>query len=94
MVYPGMLNPLPAGSFKAGVYNKVRIECIGNEIKTWINGLPAAYVIDDVDRSGLIALQVHAINNDASVGKKIYWKNIRIKTDDLKPSLFLQGNML
>jgi hypothetical protein len=87
-LYPGSLNLLPAGSFKAGAYNKVRIECIGNELKTWINGIPAAYVIDDMDRSGFIALQVHSVDKDELVGKKIYWKNIRIKTSDLKPAPF------
>jgi hypothetical protein len=86
-LYPGTLNPLPASSFKAGVYNKVRVECIGNEIKTWINNIPAAYVIDDMNRSGFIALQVHSVGNNPA-GKKIWWKNIRIKTTGLKPTPF------
>jgi hypothetical protein len=90
-LYPGSLNPLPANSFSAGRYNKVRIECIGNEIKTWINGLPAAYVIDDVDKSGFIALQVHSVDSDEQAGKKIHWKNIRIKTTGLKPTPFPSG---
>lgn len=90
-LYPGTLNPLPAGSFKTGSYNKVRIECIGNELKTWINGLPAAYVIDDMDKSGLIGLQVHSVDKPEMVGKKIWWKNIRIKTTDLNPMPFPAG---
>jgi hypothetical protein len=90
-LYPGTLNMLPEGSFKPGVYNKVRIECIGNEMKTWINGLPAAYVIDSVDRKGFIALQVHAVNRPEQVGKKIYWKNIMINTKDIKPTAFPNG---
>ena len=90
-LYPGTLNMLPEGSFKAGVYNKVRIECIGNEIKTWINDRPAAYVIDDMDSKGFIALQVHSVNSDEMVGKKIWWKNIRIKTADFKPAPMLKG---
>jgi hypothetical protein len=90
-LYPGTLNLLPANNFKAGVYNKVRIECIGFDMKTWINGLPAAYVIDTADRSGFIALQVHSVSSDQQVGKKIYWKNIRIKTTDLKPTPFPDG---
>ena len=90
-LYPGTLNPLPASSFAAGRYNRVRIECIGNELKTWINDVPAAYVIDNADRSGFIALQVHSVNSDAMVGKKIYWKNIRIKTSGIKPTPFPAG---
>ncbi|HYF31350.1 MAG TPA: DUF1080 domain-containing protein [Chitinophagaceae bacterium] len=93
-LYPGALNPLPAGSFKAGVYNKVRIECIGNDLKTWINDIPAAYVIDSVDRSGFIALQVHSVNSSELVGKKIHWKNIRIKTSGLKPTPFPDGKYI
>jgi hypothetical protein len=77
-LYPGSLNMLPEGNFKAGVYNTVRISCLGNEIKTWVNGIPAAYVIDDMDKKGFIALQVHSINNPEHAGKKIYWKNIKI----------------
>lgn len=78
-LYPGSLNPLPAGHFKTGVYNKVRIECAMQEIKTWINDLPAAYLVDGMDRAGLIGLQVHSVNREDLVGKKIYWRNIRIK---------------
>lgn len=90
-LYPGSLNPQAAGNFKPGVFNKVRIECIGNELKTWINGIPVAYVIDDVDRTGFIALQVHSVNNDAGVGKKIHWKNIRIRAGQIKPTPFPAG---
>lgn len=42
-----------------------------------------ANVIDTLDASGFIALQVHSINNEKQVGKKIWWKNIRIKTTDV-----------
>ena len=73
---------------KTGVFNKVRVECIGNTIKTWINNKPAAYVVDDVDSKGVIALQVHSIGKPDMAGKKIYWKNIRIKTSELKQSSF------
>jgi hypothetical protein len=91
-LYPGTLNMLPEGTFKAGVYNKVRVECFGTELKTWINGMPAAYVIDDVDKKGFIALQVHAISNPGHAGKKIWWKNIMINTKDIKPTPF-PGNI-
>lgn len=90
-LYPLSLNPAAQDAFKMGEYNKVRIECIGNDIKTWVNDKPAAYVVDTFDRSGLIALQVHAINNSALAGKKIFWRNIRIKTGKLKPAPFAKG---
>lgn len=87
-LYPLMLNPSAQSLLKTGVYNKVKVECIGNDIKTWINGKPAAYVVDNADSKGLIALQVHGIGKPEMAGKKIFWKNIRIKTSGLKPSAF------
>lgn len=87
-LYPLMLHPSAQNAYKHGVFNKVKIECIGNNIKTWVNDIPAAYVVDTFDRSGFIALQVHAINNASMAGRKIHWKNIRIKTSGLTPAPF------
>lgn len=87
-LYPLMLHSSAQNAYKHNTFNKVRIECIGNNIKTWINDIPAAYVVDNVDAKGLIALQVHSISNPSMAGKKIYWKNIRIKTSDITPSSF------
>jgi hypothetical protein len=90
-LYPLSLNPAGQSTFKTGQYNKVRVECIGSNIRTWVNGKAAAYVVDTVDKSGFIALQVHAIGKNDLAGKKIYWRNIRIKTDKLKPEAFEKG---
>ena len=88
-LYPLGLNASAQNMLRTGVYNKVRIECIGHTIRTWINNKPAASVVDDMDSKGIIALQVHSIGgNSAMAGKRIYWKNIRIKTSGLKPSPF------
>lgn len=87
-LYPLGLHPESQDAFKVGVYNKIRIECIGTTIKTWVNEIPAAYLVDDADTKGIIALQVHGIYGDALVGKKIYWKNIRIKEGNLSPAPF------
>jgi hypothetical protein len=70
-----------------GEWNKYHIEAIGNTIRTWINGIPVAHLIDDMTAKGFIALQVHAIYGDMKEGMKIRWKNIRIQTANLKPSL-------
>ena len=90
-LYPLSLNPAAQDAFKPGEFNKVRVECIGNNIRTWVNGKAAAYVVDTVDKSGFIALQVHAINKAELEGKRIHWRNIRIKTADLKPEPFAKG---
>ena len=66
------------------IYNKARIEAVGNRIRTWINGVPAADVLDAQDASGYIALQVHAVYDEESVGKAISWKDIRIMTENLE----------
>ena len=85
-LYQMDLNPSTKNAFKQGQWNKARVECIGNNIRTWINGLPAAYVIDDLSPKGFIALQVHSIGNKEQEGKEIRWKNLRIQTENLKPS--------
>lgn len=86
-LYTLELNPAAKPALKMGEWNRYRIECIGNSIKTWLNGIPCAHVIDDMTPTGLIALQVHGIgNNKEKEGQQIKWKNIRIKTTNLKPS--------
>ncbi|OYW17938.1 MAG: hypothetical protein B7Z54_07130 [Sphingobacteriales bacterium 12-47-4] len=85
-LYPLTLNPGVQDAFLLNEYNKIRIEAIGHTLRTFINGKEAAFLIDTVDASGFIALQVHGIGNPAHAGRKVYWKNIRIKTAKLKPS--------
>ena len=85
-LYPLDLNPSAKTAFKQGQWNKVRIECIGNNIRTWVNGIPAAYVVDDLTPKGFIALQVHSINKKEDEGRQIRWRNLRIQTENLKPS--------
>src|SRR5690606_26944541 len=64
-------------AFKQNEWNHYRIEAVGDSIKTWINGVPAADLRDDMTPSGFIALQVHGIGKDQSkVGKQIRWRNI------------------
>ena len=84
-LYPLELNANAKTAFKQGAWNRARIECIGNSIRTWINGLPAAHIIDNVTPKGFIALQVHSIGNKKDEGRQISWKNIRIQTQNLQP---------
>lgn len=85
-LYIPNINPEGKKAFKKGDWNKYRIEAIGNTIRTFINGIPVAHLIDDVTAKGFIALQVHAIYGDMKEGMKIRWKNIRIQTTNLKPA--------
>lgn len=62
-------------AFKPEDWNEYTIEAVGPTIKTWVNGVPCADLVDFADLEGLIALQVHA---GGSPGV-IRWKNVRIK---------------
>jgi hypothetical protein len=66
-------------AFKQGEWNKARIECRGESIKTFINDISAAVLNDGLTKEGIIALQVHGIGKDSTPGKEIRWRNIRIK---------------
>src|SRR5438477_6496166 len=77
-LYPLSLNHDAQNAFKLGKYNKIRVECFGNTIRTWINGQPAAMLVDTFDKKGFIGLQVHAISKSEDAGKKVYFKNIRL----------------
>ncbi|MGH7237887.1 MAG: family 16 glycoside hydrolase, partial [Candidatus Saccharimonadales bacterium] len=83
-IYPLDLNAKAKDAFKVGVYNHIRIECIGNEMRTWINGIPVADVVDTVDNKGFIGLQVHAVSASNQAGKKVYFKDLTIQTKNLK----------
>jgi len=87
-LYPVDLNAKAKDAFKVGVYNHIRMECIGNEMRTWINGIPVADVVDTVDGKGFIGLQVHAVTTPEQAGKKVYFKNLRIQTKNLAPKPF------
>jgi hypothetical protein len=88
-LYPVDLNPQAKSALKMGDWNKYRIECIGNSIRTWLNDVPVAHLIDDMTPKGFIALQVHGIgNNKDREGQQIKWRNIRIKTENLEPALY------
>jgi hypothetical protein len=67
-------------AFKQGDWNTARIECRGDSIKTFINGVPAADFKDDLTAEGVIALQVHGVGKKTeAIGKEVMWKNIRIQ---------------
>jgi hypothetical protein len=78
-------NPAAKSAMKPD-WNKCRIECIGNNIRTWINGQPAGHIVDDMTKKGFIALQVHSVGKPEEAGRKVYWRNLNIMTENLKAS--------
>lgn len=87
-LYPMEYNPIAKKAFKQNEWNAVRVECMGTVIRTFLNDVPAAHLIDDMTLKGFIALQVHAISKEEAVGKQIRWRNIRIQTTNIKASPF------
>jgi hypothetical protein len=85
-LYPLDLNPDAKSAFKTNEWNLYRIECIGPDIKTFLNGVPCAHLIDDMTPEGFIALQVHSIRDETMANRQIKWRNIRIKTSNLQTS--------
>ena len=78
------LNTPAKTAYKKAQWNKARIECLGNNIRTWLNGIACAYVIDNLSPGGFIALQVHSISKKEDEGKQITWRNLRIQTENLR----------
>jgi len=85
-LYPLSRNPKGQNAFVPGQWNHYRIEAIGTSIRTWINDVQCAILVDDTTAKGIIAFQVHSIHDESLVGKTVRWKNIKIKTADLENS--------
>ncbi len=72
-------NPKARSAFKQGQWNHLRIEAIGDSIKTWVNGVPAADLKDSMTPSGFIALQVHRLKKPIPKPMRIRFRNFRIQ---------------
>ena len=70
-------------TFKSGDWNHYRIEAIGNRLRTWVNGVPAADVVDDTDARGFIAFQVHAVPDAVAAQKpEVRFRKVRVITEN------------
>jgi hypothetical protein len=65
-------------AFKPGEWNKFRIECRGDSIKTWLNGVAAADLKDSVTPKGFIGLQVHGVGKRKEP-LEVRFRKLRIK---------------
>ncbi len=71
-------------AFRMHEWNRFRVEAIGPSLRTWVNGVPVANVVDDLTPRGFIGLQVHSIGRDASrAGETVRFRNIRVLTANL-----------
>jgi hypothetical protein len=66
-------------SYSIGKWNNIRIEAIGPNIKTWVNGVPATNMINKKYDTGYIAIKIHSLGNNPEM-EKYYgqYRNIRI----------------
>jgi 4-hydroxy-4-methyl-2-oxoglutarate aldolase len=74
-------DPAASKAFKDGQWNKFRIECKGDRIRTWINDVPCVDLRDGMTSRGIIGLQVHGVGKDTTA-YQVRWRNIRIQAED------------
>lgn len=75
-LFPLGTNSSAGKAFKFGEWNKYRIECRGASIKTWVNDVPAADLVDAEALKGFIGLQVHSADKPEY---QVRFRNIRLK---------------
>jgi hypothetical protein len=71
-------NDTARAAFRMGEWNRFRIECQGDVLKTYLNGIPAAELKDSMTSAGFIALQVHSVGKNTNQ-LEMRWRNIRIQ---------------
>ncbi len=79
-LFPLTLNPAAGRAFGRGEWNRLHIEATGSTIRTWLNDVPATYLIDDMTPRGFIALQVHAVGPEQA-GLRVRYRNVHLRTE-------------
>ncbi len=65
-------------AFKDNDWNHYKIIAQGSHLRTFVNGQPCADLTDEVDKCGLIGLQVHGIKKGDGP-YSVRWKNITLR---------------
>ena len=68
-------------ALKEGEWNRVTIQAVGNTVKTWVNGVPAAHWVDEESTSGFFSLQIHSGEKG-----KVLFRNLKVKELNNTPS--------
>jgi hypothetical protein len=66
-------------------WNHLRIEAVGDSIKTYLNGVLRADIHDSLTPKGFFGLQVHSSNEQSGEGAEVRYKNIRLQKVSPKP---------
>jgi hypothetical protein len=69
-------NPIQRGAFKGDDWNKIRVSCEGDHLRSWVNNVAIADWIDSMDLEGILAFQVHSGLKDPV---KMRFRNVRIR---------------
>ena len=75
-------------AFRINEWNNFHVEAIEDTIRTWVNGVQCASLIDSISDSGFIGLQVHGVGGITKPEKFVKFKNIRIKISNLKNDIW------
>lgn len=70
-------DPARRAAFENGEWNHYRVICLGPTIRTWVNGVQVANIVDDFSPAGFIGLQVHSVQGDPKW--QVAWKNLRLR---------------
>ncbi len=73
-------NPAARAAFMRGEWNTYRVLCVGKSIKTWVNGVAVADLVDAKSgkSTGFIGLQVHGIAKGTGP-YEVRWRKIYLK---------------
>jgi hypothetical protein len=73
-------NEAAKAAFKKGGWNQYRVLAEGKSIKTWVNDVPVANLVDEKTgmMSGFIGLQVHGIKKGTGP-YEVRWRNLQVR---------------
>ena len=60
-------------------WNHLRVEAVGDSIKTWLNDVPRTDIHDPLASKGFFGLQVHNSSEPSADGAQVRFKNIRLQ---------------
>jgi len=69
--------PAARTAFHDNQWNKFRVVADGDSIRTWINGVPCADLVDSEQQTGFIGLQVHQFSGGRTA--QVRFRNIRLQ---------------
>lgn len=76
-IYKVQRDSKAAKAYKVNEWNRFRVECVADHIRTSINGVACTDAVDAMDMTGLIGLQVHSVRGNRKL--TVRWRNIRIQ---------------